>query len=53
MGISYVMSQARFNGILETRKGEDKKKNPYEFVKEYLNEQENLRGEVINITIKG
>jgi hypothetical protein len=53
MGINYVMSQARFDGIIETRKGEDKKKNPYDYVKDYLNEQDNLRGEVIHITIKG
>lgn len=53
MELSYVMSQARFDAIIETRKGEDKKKNPYDYVKDYLNEQENLRGEVVHITIEG
>lgn len=49
--IGYQMTRKTFNGILESRSGEDKKKNPYEYVADYINEQYNLRGKVVSVQV--
>lgn len=50
--IEYAMSKTMFNSLLATRKGDEKKKNPYVFVMEYINSTHNLRGKVTKLHIE-
>lgn len=47
--IGYRMTRRMFNDILSHATDKD---NPYAFVMNYLNEQNNLRGKVCSISIK-
>ena len=49
--VEYVMSKKMYDAILKSYKG--KPKNPKQTVIEYLNEAYGLKGEVIDIHIKG
>lgn len=49
--IGYQMTKKSFDGILSTRNEAEKKLNPYQYVMQYLNEQNNLRGKVTSIQI--
>lgn len=49
--IEYVMSKKMYDAILKTYKG--KVKNPKQTVINYLNSNYGLKGEVIDIHIKG
>lgn len=50
--IGYQMHRKTYNGILEARTDEDKKKKkPIEFVIDYINEQYCLRGKVTSLQI--
>ena len=49
--IEYVMSKKAYDAILKTYKG--KISNPKQTVIDYLNKSSGLKGEVIDIHIKG
>lgn len=49
--IGYQMTKKSFDSILTTRNEAEKKLNPYQYVMQYLNEQNNLRGKVTSIQI--
>ena len=50
--IEYKMSRAMFNSLVDSRKGDEKKLNPYVFVANFLNERGGLRDEVKRIIIE-
>ena len=49
--VEYVISKKMYDSILKSYKG--KIKNPKQTVIEYLNETNGLKGEIIDIHIKG
>lgn len=49
--IGYKMTQRMFDSLLEERTEEEKKKNPYVYVMQVINEQFGLKGKVTHIHI--
>lgn len=49
--IGYKMTQRMFDSLLEGRTEEEKKKNPYVYVMQVINEQFGLKGKVTHIHI--
>ena len=49
--IGYKMTQKMFDCLLEGRSEEEKKKNPYVYVMQIINEQFGLKGKVTHIHI--
>ena len=47
--VKYQMTKEMFNSIIKTRKGEEKKMNPFAYVKKYVNEQFCVKGTVVGI----
>lgn len=49
--LEYRMSKKMFDTILSTRSEEEKKLNPYSFAAKVINEQNGLRGTVVNVSV--
>ena len=49
--VGYKMTQKMFDSLLEGRSEEDKKKNPYTYVIQIINEQFGLKNKVTHIHI--
>lgn len=49
--IDYQMSKKQFDGILSTRRDNEAKKNPYQYVMDIINESYGLRGTVTHLVI--
>ncbi len=49
--IDYQMTKKQFDCILSTRKDDEAKKNPYQYVINILNENYGLRGTVTHLVI--
>lgn len=51
--VRYSMSKKMFDAIAKDRKGEDRKKNPFVYVMEVINQEFGIKGEVKSIAIHG
>jgi hypothetical protein len=52
MGVEYKMSKETYEGILKTRKSEtEKRKNPKDYVIDYLNKTAGIKGEITNLIV--
>lgn len=49
--IDYQMDKKQFDGILSTRRDNEMKKNPYQYVMDIINESYGLRGTVTHLVI--
>ena len=49
--IEYRLSRTLFNSILDTRKGDEKKENPYKYAMKVINSNFNLYGHVTSLFI--
>lgn len=49
--IDYQMSKKQFDGILSTRRDNEAKKNPYQYIMDIINESYGLRGTVTHLVI--
>lgn len=49
--IDYQITKKQFDGILSTRKDDEAKKNPYQYVMNIINESYGLHGTVTHLVI--
>ena len=48
----YQMDKKMFDSIVKSRKGEDKKINPFKYVVDYINESYGIKGNCIKVILK-
>ena len=48
----YQMDKKMFDTIVKARKGEDKKKNPFKYVVDYINQSFGIKGNCSKVILK-